>query len=85
MGRTDLALCLPSPGGRGEPGPSRATIRGPCHIAAAMLGPWVRWTSARCSGWDFETTGIDRFDDVPVSYALVSVVDGRGGAQLVGV
>jgi DNA polymerase-3 subunit epsilon len=27
-------------------------------------------------GLDFETTGVDRFTDVPVSYALVSVVDG---------
>ncbi len=27
-------------------------------------------------GLDFETTGIDRFNDVPVSYALVSVVEG---------
>ena len=34
------------------------------------------WTSGEVLGLDFETTGIDRFDDVPVSYALVSVVDG---------
>lgn len=27
-------------------------------------------------GFDFETTGVDRFNDVPVSYALVSVVRG---------
>ena len=27
-------------------------------------------------GLDFETTGIDRFNDVPVSYALVSVLGG---------
>ena len=28
-------------------------------------------------GFDFETTGIDRFNDVPVSYALVYVAEGR--------
>ena len=28
-------------------------------------------------GFDFETTGIDRFNDVPVSYALVSMVAGE--------
>jgi len=28
-------------------------------------------------GFDFETTGIDRFNDVPVSYALVYAVDER--------
>jgi DNA polymerase-3 subunit epsilon len=27
-------------------------------------------------GFDLETTGTDRFDDVPVSYALVSVIEG---------
>jgi DNA polymerase-3 subunit epsilon len=34
------------------------------------------WTSGEVLGLDFETTGIDRFEDVPVSYALVSVVNG---------
>jgi DNA polymerase-3 subunit epsilon len=34
------------------------------------------WTSGEVLGLDFETTGLDRFNDVPVSYALVSVVDG---------
>jgi DNA polymerase III subunit epsilon len=34
------------------------------------------WTEGEVLGLDFETTGIDRFSDVPVSYALVSVVDG---------
>jgi DNA polymerase III subunit epsilon len=28
-------------------------------------------------GFDFETTGVDRFNDVPVSYALVSLVAGE--------
>ncbi len=34
------------------------------------------WTEGEVLGLDFETTGVDRFNDVPVSYALVSVVDG---------
>jgi DNA polymerase-3 subunit epsilon len=28
-------------------------------------------------GFDFETTGVDRFNDVPVSYALVTLIAGR--------
>jgi len=28
-------------------------------------------------GFDFETTGVDRFNDVPVSYALVTLIGGR--------
>jgi DNA polymerase-3 subunit epsilon len=34
------------------------------------------WTSGEVLGFDLETTGIDRFNDVPVSYALVHVVAG---------
>jgi DNA polymerase-3 subunit epsilon len=34
------------------------------------------WTSREMLGFDFETTGIDRFNDVPVSYALVTVTGG---------
>ncbi|HVT42743.1 MAG TPA: exonuclease domain-containing protein [Acidimicrobiales bacterium] len=34
------------------------------------------WTSGEVLGLDFETTGVDRFFDVPVAYALVLVVDG---------
>jgi DNA polymerase-3 subunit epsilon len=41
-----------------------------------MLGAMATWTSGEVLGFDFETTGIDRFNDVPVSYALVRVVDG---------
>jgi DNA polymerase-3 subunit epsilon len=33
----------------------------------------VMWTTREVLGFDFETTGIDRFNDVPVSYALVTV------------
>ncbi len=28
-------------------------------------------------GFDFETTGVDRFNDVPVSYALVTLIAGE--------
>lgn len=34
------------------------------------------WTEEEMLGLDFETTGVDRFSDVPVAYALVSVVEG---------
>lgn len=34
------------------------------------------WTAGEVLGLDLETTGVDRFADLPVSYALVSVVDG---------
>jgi DNA polymerase III subunit epsilon len=41
-----------------------------------MLGVVGAWPAGEVLGLDFETTGIDRFNDVPVSYALVSVVKG---------
>jgi DNA polymerase III subunit epsilon len=34
------------------------------------------WAAGEVLGLDFETTGIDRFNDVPVSYALVAVAEG---------
>jgi DNA polymerase III subunit epsilon len=34
------------------------------------------WPSGEALGLDFETTGVDRFNDVPVSYALVLVSGG---------
>ena len=43
---------------------------------AVMLDGVGDWTVGEVLGLDFETTGVDRFTDVPVSYALVSVVDG---------
>jgi DNA polymerase III subunit epsilon len=41
-----------------------------------MLGGMATWTAGEVLGFDFETTGIDRFNDLPVSYALVHVVGG---------
>jgi DNA polymerase III subunit epsilon len=41
-----------------------------------MLGAVAAWATGEVLGLDFETTGIDRFNDVPVSYALVSVDSG---------
>jgi DNA polymerase-3 subunit epsilon len=35
------------------------------------------WVTGEMLGFDFETTGVDRFSDVPVSYALVTVVAGE--------
>ena len=36
----------------------------------------ANWLTGEMLGFDFETTGVDRFNDVPVSYALVTVVAG---------
>ena len=41
-----------------------------------MLDRMGEWAEGEVLGLDLETTGVDRFSDVPVSYALVSVVDG---------
>jgi DNA polymerase III subunit epsilon len=35
------------------------------------------WTTGELLGFDLETTGVDRFNDVPVSYALAYAVSGR--------
>jgi DNA polymerase III subunit epsilon len=35
------------------------------------------WVTGEIVGFDFETTGVDRFNDVPVSYALVNMVGGQ--------
>jgi DNA polymerase-3 subunit epsilon len=37
----------------------------------------VMWSTREVLGFDLETTGVDRFNDVPVSFALVSVVAGE--------
>ena len=37
----------------------------------------VNWPDADMLAFDLETTGVDRFDDVPVSFALLLVRDGR--------
>jgi DNA polymerase-3 subunit epsilon len=42
-----------------------------------MLVGMRTWVTGEVLGFDFETTGIDRFNDVPVSYALVRAVGGR--------
>ena len=34
------------------------------------------WAKGEVLGFDFETTGVDRFHDVPVSFALVTLVGG---------
>jgi DNA polymerase III subunit epsilon len=43
---------------------------------AAKLTGVGDWTEGEVLALDFETTGVDRFNDVPVSFALISVVDG---------
>ena len=42
-----------------------------CHTALASSQRWRAWAAGEVLGLDFETTGVDRFNDVPVSYALV--------------
>jgi DNA polymerase III subunit epsilon len=37
----------------------------------------ANWAAGEVLAFDFETTGVDRFNDVPVSYALVTVVAGE--------
>ena len=57
----------------------RLSARGASAVVshpAAMLGVVGAMADREVLGLDFETTGIDRFNDVPVSYALVSVVEG---------
>ena len=61
------------------PGPARRGGRRASAVMshpAAMLAIVAAWATGEVLGLDFETTGIDRFNDVPVSYALVSVDHG---------
>jgi len=34
--------------------------------------PWIPWPHGELLGFDLETTGVDRFSDVPVSFALTT-------------
>jgi DNA polymerase III subunit epsilon len=43
-----------------------------------------KWAMGEVLGFDFETTGVDRFEDVPVSYALVTIVAGEVVSELAG-
>ncbi len=56
------------PRARGGPTGIRGFVTWSCQAR-----PMVGWRSGEVLGFDFETTGIDRFNDVPVSYALVLV------------
>src|ERR1700733_12498106 len=65
-------------GGGGVAGPGRGPAQGSAVLShrAGKLGVMATWATGEVLGLDFETTGVDRFNDVPVSYALVYVVDG---------
>ena len=52
----------------GDPAGIHGSVTRSCH--ARIM---ARWTSGEVLAFDLETTGIDRFNDVPVSYALVLV------------
>ena len=41
------------------------------------MGGTAPWHTGELLGFDLETTGVDRLGDVPVSFALVTVVGGR--------
>jgi DNA polymerase-3 subunit epsilon len=44
----------------------------------------ANWMADEVLGFDFETTGVDRFNDVPVSYALVTIVAGEVVSSMAG-
>jgi len=48
------------------------------------MGPNAAWTAGELLGFDLETTGVDRFTDRPVSYALVAVEGGVVRDRLAG-
>ena len=78
-GRVDVGAVV----GRLGAGPAGTRASAVLSHPAAMLGAMAAWTAGEVLGFDFETTGIDRFNDVPVSYALVHVVDGVVVTELV--
>lgn len=43
------------------------------HVMLARMAPGTRWHEEELLAFDLETTGVDRFTDVPVSYALVTM------------
>lgn len=45
------------------------------------MDPTRSWPDGELVAFDLETTGVDRFVDVPVSFALVTMVDGRVTGQ----
>lgn len=48
------------------------------------MDPHGHWHDGEILGFDLETTGVDRFRDVPVSFALVTVVGGTVVARSTG-
>jgi len=59
---------------RRRPNPAQLRLFDPSVEAACRLGE--SWAQGELLGFDLETTGVNRFDDSPVSFALVRV---RGG------
>src|SRR5271166_1661749 len=59
--------------------PPHATIRvvvtPRCQASPMVLV--TSWCGGELLGFDLETTGVDRFSDVPVSYALITCVAGE--------
>jgi DNA polymerase-3 subunit epsilon len=59
-----------------RPDPAQLSLFDPGVGPIRARPPVSPWTDGELLGFDLETTGVDRFSDVPVSLALVSV---RGG------
>jgi DNA polymerase III subunit epsilon len=54
----------------------RAVGANQLSLFVAPESVWVPWPHAEILGFDLETTGVDRFSDVPVSFALTTWRDG---------
>jgi DNA polymerase-3 subunit epsilon len=59
-----------------RPDPAQLSLFDPSVGPIRARSPVGRWTDGELLAFDLETTGVDRFGDVPVSLALVSL---RGG------
>ena len=54
-----------------------STIHRSCYTLVSHSGMVFAWRESEILGFDLETTGVDRFSDVPVSFALVTFAAGR--------
>jgi DNA polymerase III subunit epsilon len=54
----------------------RAVSANQLSLFVAEESEWTPWPRGELLGFDLETTGVDRFTDVPVSFALTTWVNG---------
>lgn len=69
-------------GGRRRPNPSQLSLFDP-SAPLPPPPPVADWIDGELLGFDLETTGVDRMQDVPVSFALVSMKAGVVTAQTI--